>query len=93
MEKYITFTVPIEKEVTRIDKNGEEITKKYFTYYDLLIGQNLWQAHYQILSIILVKEFTELNVNADSMIKNVKHVDLNISIASVFLSIQILKMI
>ena len=25
-EKYITFTVPIEKEVTRIDKNGEEIT-------------------------------------------------------------------
>ena len=26
-EKHITFTVPIEKEVTRIDKNGEEITK------------------------------------------------------------------
>ena len=28
-EKYITFTVPIEKEVTRIDKNGEgeEVTK------------------------------------------------------------------
>ena len=26
-EKYITFTVPIEKEVTRIDKNPEEITK------------------------------------------------------------------
>ena len=26
-EKYITFTVPLEKEVTRIDKNGWEITK------------------------------------------------------------------
>ena len=26
-EKYITFTVPIEQEITRIDKNGEEITK------------------------------------------------------------------
>ena len=26
-EKYITFKVEIEKEVTRIDKNGEEITK------------------------------------------------------------------
>ena len=26
-EKYITFTVPIEKEVTRINKNREEITK------------------------------------------------------------------
>ena len=27
MEKYIIFTVPIEKEVARIDKNGQEITK------------------------------------------------------------------
>ena len=26
-EKYITFVVPIEKEVTRITKNGEEVTK------------------------------------------------------------------
>ena len=26
-QKYTTFTVPIEKEVTRIDKNGEEVTK------------------------------------------------------------------
>ena len=26
-EKYIAFTVPIEKEVTRIDKNGENITE------------------------------------------------------------------
>ena len=26
-EKYITFLVPIAKEVTRIDKNGEKITK------------------------------------------------------------------
>ena len=25
--KYIIFAVPIEKEVTRIDKNEEEITK------------------------------------------------------------------
>ena len=39
-EKYITFTVPIEKEVTRIDKNGEEVTKIYPTYYSLLIAQD-----------------------------------------------------
>ena len=26
-KKYIIFTVPIEKQVTRIDKNGEEVTK------------------------------------------------------------------
>ena len=41
-EKYITFTDPIEKEVTRIDKNGENITKNIsyilqFIDSDLLI--------------------------------------------------------
>ena len=68
-EKYITFTVPIEKEVTRIDKNGEEVTKIYLTCYGLLIKQDLWQAHYQILSIIFLKEFIEVNLNTDMMIK------------------------
>ena len=29
-EKYITFTIPIEKEVTIIDENREEITKNIF---------------------------------------------------------------
>ena len=55
-EKYITFTVPIEKEVTKIDKNGK-VRKIYLTHYSLLIAQDLWQAHYQILSIIFLKEF------------------------------------
>ena len=27
IEEYITFTVPIEKEVTRVDTNREEMTK------------------------------------------------------------------
>ena len=35
----------MEKEVTRIDKNGEEITPKNLTYYNLLRMQDLWQAH------------------------------------------------
>ena len=39
-KKYITFTVPIEKEATRIDQNGEEITKIYLKYYNLLIAQD-----------------------------------------------------
>ena len=51
-EKYITFTVPIEKEVASIDKNGEEITKKHLTYYNLLVARNFWQAYYQVLPII-----------------------------------------
>ena len=50
-EKYITFSVLIEQEVIKIDKNGKEITKLYPTDYSLLIAQDLWQAHYQILLI------------------------------------------
>ena len=56
-EKYITFTVLIEKKVTRIDKNGKKIQKIYLTNYNLLIAQDLWQAHYQILLTIFLKEF------------------------------------
>ena len=55
--------------------------------------QGLWQAHYEILSIIFLKEFVKLNVNIDTMTKNDKHVELNISITTVFLNTQILKMI
>ena len=71
----------------------KKLQKIYLTYYNLLIVQDLWQAHYQILSIIFLKEFIELNVHADMMIKNVKLVELNISIWIVFLNTQILKMI
>ena len=56
-----------------------------------MIAQDLWKAHYQILSIIFLKEFIELNVNSDMVIKNVKHIELNVSIATVFLNIQTLK--
>ena len=48
----------------------------YLTYDNLLIAQDLWQVHYQILSIIFLEEFIELNVNLDKMIKNVKHLEL-----------------
>ena len=65
----------------------------YFTHCNILIAQNLWQVLYQILSIIFLKEFVEANINLDTMIKNVKHVELDISIATVFLNTQILKMI
>ena len=86
-EKCITFTVLIEKEITGIDKSGEEMTKKiYLAYCSLLIAQDLWQAHYQILSIIFLMEFIKLNVNTDSMIKNLKLAELNTNIAIFFLN-------
>ena len=67
-------------------KMEKKLQKTYCTYYNLLIAQGLWQAHYQILSIIFLKEFIELNVNTDMMIKNMKLVELNISIANISIS-------
>ena len=64
----------------------KKLQKIYVTYYNLLIAQGLWQAHYQILSLIFLKEFIKLNVSTDSMINNVKLEELNASIATVFLN-------
>ena len=65
----------------------------YLTDYNLLIAQDLWQAHYQILSIIFLKKFTKLNMNMDATIKKVKLAELNINVATAFLNTQTLKMI
>ena len=40
----------------------------YLTKCNLLKMQDLWQAHYQLLLIILLKEFIRLSANMD-MIK------------------------
>ena len=64
----------------------KKLQKTYLTYSNLLIVQDLWQAHYQILSIIFQKKFIKLNVNMDMMMKNVKLEELNVSIPTVFLN-------
>ena len=43
----------------------------YLTNYNLFVAQDIWQAHYEILLIILVKEFLKSNANMDMIIKNV----------------------
>ena len=90
LKKYMTFTVPIEKEVTRIDKNGEEITKNISHILQFIDSARFMEVHSQIFSIIFLKEFVTLNVNLDTKIKNVIHVELNISIATVFSNMKIL---
>ena len=40
-----------------------------------------------------LKYFIELNVNLDKMIKNIKHVELNIRIVTVFPNVETLKMV
>ena len=69
----------------------KKLQKIYLTYYNLLMAPALWQGHYQILTIIFLKEFIELNVNTDMMIKNLKLLELNLSIATVFFNTQTLE--
>ena len=71
----------------------KKLQKIYLAYQNLLISQALWQAHYQIFSKTFLKGLINLNVNTDTMIKNVKIVELNINIATIFLNTQTLKMI
>ena len=71
----------------------KKLQKIYPTDYNLLIAQDLWQAHYQILPIMFLKKFIKLNVNTDTMIKNVKLAELNINIAITFFNTRTLKMI
>ena len=84
-EKYIIFKVPIGKEVTTIEKNGEKITINIS--YILQFIDTFWQRHYQMLLIIFLNEFIKLNLNIDMMIKNAKFAKISISIVSVFLNI------
>ena len=72
----------------------EKLQKPYPTDYNLLIVQDLWQAHYQVLLIIVLKEFIKLNVNRNTVVKKVKLTELNTDtdIVTAFLNTQTLKM-
>ena len=43
-------------------KMEKKLQKLYRSYYNSLTKHNLWQAHYQILKIIFLKEFVKLSV-------------------------------
>ena len=51
--------------------------EKKSTNYNVLIVQHLWQAHYQILLIILLKEFIKLKAVMDMIMKNLRRLELN----------------
>ena len=77
--------------------------KIYLTYSSLLRAQDLWQAHYQVLSIIFLKEWIELNEKTiknkkndkkwDKKQKNVELCIIRYKDCDFFLNIQTLKMI
>ena len=69
-------------------RHEEKLQKTYLTVYNLLIEQDLWQAHYQILLTNLLKQFIKLNINT-----YVKSMELNTKTGSTFLNMQALQMI
>ena len=76
-EKFITSSVPIEKEVTRIDKKREGITRTISYRLQLNDSKIFTVTSLSNLVQTLQKEFIKLNViNTNTMIKNVKLAEL-----------------
>ena len=82
----------MEKGLTRFDKNGQEITKNIFYILQFTDSARFMAKSLSNLVNNFLKELIELNVNSETMIKDVKHVQLNISITTVFVNTYILKM-
>ena len=68
-EKYIPFTVPIEKEVTRIDKNGGEIIKNITYILQFIDSARFMASTLSNLVNNLSEEIHRINVNWDAMKK------------------------
>ena len=71
-----------------------KIQEIYLTFYIILIAHDLWHIHYQILSIIFLKEFIKLSLNTNR--KDDKKCEIsksNISIVTIFFDAQTLKII
>ena len=67
-----SFTLPIEKEIRNVDRNCNEALKLYLSKQNLLIVQNLWQVHYQIMLITSQREFIKLNEKILIVFSNAK---------------------
>ena len=67
-----TFSVAIKKEVKNIDKDGNQSVATITFKKNLLIVQDIWQVHYQILLIISQSEFMKLNVKIAIFFFNMK---------------------
>ena len=92
-ERYITFSIPIKNEVTRINKKEEKVTKTISYRLQFIDSARFMIRNFQVSLIILLKEFMKLKVNMDMIVKNVKHAELNTKIVNTALNMQTLKMI
>ena len=92
-EKYITLTVPIEKEVTRINKNGEEATKNISYILQFIDSERSAASSLSNFVNNLSEGIHRTKCKYGHDDKNVKLLELNITIAIVSLNTQMLKMI
>ena len=73
---------------------GKKLQKIYLTYHNLLIVQDLWQAHHQILSLIFLKEFIKfIKCKYRHDDKKCEIVELNTNITTAFFNTQSINMI
>ena len=68
-EKYITFAVPIEKEATRIDKNGEEVTKNIYYILQFIDSTRFMTSTLSNLVNNLSEGIQKIKCNTDRMMK------------------------
>ena len=92
-EKYITFTFTIEKEATRIDKNEKELTKNISYILQLIDSARIMAGSLSNLVNNLSEGIHRIACKYGHNDKNVRLVELNMSISTVFLNTWILKMI
>ena len=83
----------MEKEIKIINKNGEEVAKNISYILQIIDSARFMTRSLSNPADNLSDGILKLNKNTDMMIKNAKFSELNISIATVFLNPQTLKMI
>ena len=89
-EKYITFTVLIKKENTRLNENGEEVTKTISCILQFIDSARFMANSLSNLVNNLSEGSHKIECKCGHDDKNANHVELNIT---VFSNIQTLKMI
>ena len=71
-KNYQTFFVPLEIEVTKINKDGNESVVTISYTIKFINNAKVMQVHYQILLIISRKEFIKLHVKLKTVFLNMK---------------------
>ena len=83
-ETYLTFIVPIAKDVTRTDENGEKVTKKLFYIFQLIDSPQFMASSLSNLINNIFEGIRRIKCKFGHDQKKVKHVKLDIIIGTIF---------